>query len=104
MKLFSWFIKASKSSTSNQKRERGVLTTTQKLEQENVQAEAQATILANELNTFNNNTMWPIAKVKTATMIIKKPSINSYQTARKNSKVKKPKKIGTSLIIMPLGH
>jgi hypothetical protein len=26
-----------------------------------------------QLNIFNNNTMWPIAKVKTTTMIIKKP-------------------------------
>ena len=60
MKLFSWFIKTDKRSKAQQ----------ESLEK-SVTAELENT-LDDELNTFNNNTMWPIAKVKTTTVMIKK--------------------------------
>jgi hypothetical protein len=101
MTLFSWFIKTNKNSASTKRLSKGVLTTA---ELKNTHTEVQATILANELNTFNNNTMWPIAKVKTATMIIKKPKESSYQTVAKKSKAKKAKNISTNLVSIPLGH
>ena len=92
MTLFSWFIKKNKDSTPKQRFNQGVVATLQKNELNSAQVEMQATILANELNTFNNNTMWPIAKVKKATMIIKKPK---EYVAIPPIKVVKAKKINT---------
>jgi hypothetical protein len=61
MKLFSWFIKVDNSSKTQ--KENSTTTSSEELER----------TLDDELNTFNNNTMWPIAKVKTTTMMMKKP-------------------------------
>ena len=74
MKLFSWFIKAN--SNSKAKQEQSALL--KKVPLENT--------VYDEVHTFNNNTMWPIAKVKTTTMMIKKPSkaINSHHNIKKN--------------------
>ena len=58
MKLFSWFIKANK----NSKTKRDMLATTKNEELETK---------LNDISTaFNNNTMWPIAKVITTTNLI----------------------------------
>jgi hypothetical protein len=58
MKLFSWFIKANK----NSKTKRDMLATTKNEELE--------TKLNDKSTAFNNNTMWPIAKVITTTNLI----------------------------------
>ena len=58
MKLFSWFIKAYK----NSKTKRDMLATTKNEELE--------TKLNDKSTAFNNNTMWPIAKVITTTNLI----------------------------------
>ena len=90
MTLFSWFIKANSHSTCKKMKKQGTLATSNTVEINNG--------LADELNTFNNNTMWPIAKVKTTTMIIKKPKIkvNIHQARIKEA--------NTSLVIIPLSH
>jgi len=62
MKLFSWFIKTDKRSMTEEDR----LETSVSKSVENTKE--------NKLTPLNKNTMWPIAKVKTATMIIKKPA------------------------------
>ncbi len=92
MKLFSWFIKTDKRSKAQQvSLEKSI---TKELEN----------TLDDELNTFNNNTMWPIAKVKTTTMIIKKPVKKDKQAV--NDKIKKPsnKAVDLSLVTIPLAH
>jgi hypothetical protein len=61
MKLFSWFIKVDNSSKTQ--KENSSITSSKEL----------ANTLDDESNTCNNNTMWPIAKVKTTTMMMKKP-------------------------------
>jgi hypothetical protein len=73
MKLFSWFIKANRNSKAKQ----GQLALLKTVAEDCVY---------DEVNTFNNNTMWPIAKVKTTTMIIKKPckAINSHHNIKQN--------------------
>jgi len=104
MKLFSWFIKENKNLTHKQPLNKGVSATIDEQELENEQENLQATILANELSTFNNNTMWPIAKVKTATMIIKKPQKQVFPTPVKVVKAKKAKPINTSLVSISVSH
>ena len=91
MKLFSWFIKANRNSKAKQ--EQLILLKT-----------VPEDTVYDEVNTFNNNTMWPIAKVKTTTMIIKKPSkaINSHHNIKKNkakTSVEQP-----SFVSVPLGQ
>lgn len=90
MKLFSWFIKTDKRSKAQQ----------ESLEK-SVTAELENT-LDDELNTFNNNTMWPIAKVKTTTMIIKKPVKKDKQSL--NDKMTKPTNtaVNINLVTIPL--
>lgn len=96
MKLFSWFIKTDKRSKAQQ----------ESLEK-SVTEELENT-LDDELNTFNNNTMWPIAKVKTTTMIIKKPVKKDKQAI--NDEMAKPtnksvnKQTNTNLVTIPLTH
>ena len=78
MKLFSWFIKINNSSNT---------------QKENT--------LDDELNTFNSNTMWPIAKVKTTTMMMKKPvkkEVTSSNVTLNSSKIIAP---NLSLVIIP---
>jgi len=65
MTLFSWFIKANSQANYKQSKKRGVTASSETVYFHNG--------LADELDSFNNNTMWPIAKVKTTSMIIKKP-------------------------------
>jgi hypothetical protein len=93
MKLFSWFIKAN----SKAKQE----------SQETHKTEELETRLNDELNTFNNNTMWPIAKVKTTTMIIKRPLKKVY-TSQKTDKNRTENKENIennfSLVIIPLAQ
>jgi hypothetical protein len=55
MTLFSWFIQSTKIKT--QKNDK--------------------TSLEQELTTFNNNTMWPIAKVRNNTVVKQQEYINS---------------------------
>ncbi|TWX56192.1 hypothetical protein [Colwellia hornerae] len=91
MKLFSWFIKANKQVKAAQE-ELSTITT-----------EVVIKTTDEEMKTFNNNTMWPIAKVKTTTMIIKKPNkkMNTSQSTKKyetNTKGAKP-----FIITIPLG-
>jgi hypothetical protein len=91
MKLFSWFIKANRNSKAKQ--EQLILLKT-----------VPEDTVYDEVNTFNNNTMWPIAKVKTTTMIIKKPSkaIDSHHNIKQNKAnaiVVKP-----SFLIAPLAQ
>ncbi|NQZ86040.1 MAG: hypothetical protein HRT54_00485 [Colwellia sp.] len=92
MKLFSWFIKTDKRSKTQQESLK-----------KSVIKELENT-LDDELNTFNNNTMWPIAKVKTTTMIIKKPEKKDKQDL--NDKITKPsnKAVDLSLVTIPLAH
>ena len=92
MKLFSWFIKTDKRSNAQQESLK-----------KSVIKELENT-LDDELNTFNNNTMWPIAKVKTTTMIIKKPVKKDKHAL--NDKIKKPsnKAVDLSLVTIPLTH
>ncbi|MFB0980125.1 MAG: hypothetical protein QMC62_04310 [Alteromonadaceae bacterium] len=60
MKLFSWFIKTDKRSKTQQEcLETSVI-------------KPLESPMEDKLNLFNNNTMWPIAKVKTTTVMIKK--------------------------------
>lgn len=79
MKLFSWFIKVNKHP---------------KPAQEGFTTAVSKDITDEELSALNHNTMWPIAKVKTATMIIKKPNkkISASQSTQKyeTTKAKKP--------------
>ncbi len=90
MTLFSWFIKTNSHATSKQTNKRGDITTPD--------TEALKDVLADELDTFNNNTMWPIAKVKTTSMIIKKP-------IKKDSVSQViPKKTTTSLVTIPINY
>jgi hypothetical protein len=84
MKLFSWFIKTDKRSKSKD----DILETSTSTELESA--------LDNELNTINSNTMWPIAKVKTTTMIIKRPV--KKDTNSKN------KIVNLGLVTIPLAH
>jgi hypothetical protein len=91
MKLFSWFIKANRNSKVKQ-------------EQLALLKTVPENTVYDEVNTFNNNTMWPIAKVKTTTMIIKKPSkaINSHHNIKQNNaaaSVEQP-----SFVSVPLGQ
>lgn len=90
MTLFSWFIKANSHTISQQANRQEVIATSSKVKLKNG--------LVDELTTFNNNTMWPIAKVKTTTMIIKKPQIKASVSQSKT------KTTNTSLVIIPLGH
>jgi hypothetical protein len=92
MKLFSWFIKADKRSESQKES----LETSVTNELENT--------LDDELNTFNNNTMWPIAKVKTTTMIIKKPGKKDKQAPSDKMIKSTNKAVELSLVIIPLTH
>jgi len=90
MTLFSWFIKTNSHASYKQKNKRGDIATSDTVEINDG--------LADELDTFNNNTMWPIAKVKTTSMIIKKPI--------KKVSISKviPRKTSTSLVIIPINH
>ena len=92
MKLFSWFTKTDKRSNAQQESLK-----------KSVIKELENT-LDDELNTFNNNTMWPIAKVKTTTMIIKKPVKKDKQAL--DDKITKPsnKAVDLSLVTIPLAH
>lgn len=90
MTLFSWFIKKNSHASDKQQNTRGDIATSDTIELKDG--------LADELDTFNNNTMWPIAKVKTTSMIIKKPI--------KKASISKviPRKTNTSLVIIPINH
>jgi len=88
MTLFSWFIKPNSHSTYQQINKEEVIASPDTVKLING--------LADEVDTFNNNTMWPIAKVRTTTIIIKKPQkkINYSQPVIK--------KLSTSLVTIPL--
>lgn len=90
MTLFSWFIKANTHATYKQFNKRGVKARSETVKLENG--------LADELDIFNNNTMWPIAKVRTTSMIIKKPT--------KKAPISEitPKITSTSLVTVPINH
>jgi len=92
MKLFSWFIKKDKRSKAQQ------------VSLEKSKTKELKNTLDDELNTFNNNTMWPIAKVKTTTMIIKKPAKKDKQDL--NDKITEPsnKAVDLSLATILLAH
>ncbi|NQZ20578.1 MAG: hypothetical protein HRT53_00850 [Colwellia sp.] len=90
MTLFSWFIKANSHATDKQSNKRGVIARSETVKLENG--------LADELDIFNNNTMWPIAKVKTTSMIIKKP-IKKAPISKTAPKIK-----NTSLVTVPINH
>lgn len=64
MSLFSWFNQKSLSS---------------------IKRDDKAAI-KRELETFNNNTMWPIAKVRTTTIIKQQQYINGVQDKSVNNK------------------
>ncbi|MFT5022697.1 MAG: hypothetical protein ACI9O3_000290 [Colwellia sp.] len=78
MKLFSWFIKVNKHP---------------KPAQEGFTTAVSNNITDEEISALNHNTMWPIAKVKTATMIIKKPKkkMNKSQSPHKYETTKASK-------------
>jgi hypothetical protein len=80
MKLFSWFIKVNKHPKPAQK---GLPT-------------AVSNDIADEgINALNRNTMWPIAKVKNTTVIIKKANkkMNTSQSTHKYETTKASKPI-----------
>jgi len=90
MTLFSWFIKRNSQASSKQTNIHGVIETSSIVELKDG--------VVDEFTTINNNTMWPIAKVKTTTMMIKKPQTKAsgIQSIAKTA--------NTSLVIIPLGH
>jgi hypothetical protein len=90
MTLFSWFIKANSHASSKQMNKQGVSATSSTVDLQNG--------LADELDIFNRNTMWPIAKVRTTTMIIKKPNIKASTSQTMSNTTQ------TSLTIIPLSH
>ncbi|ASP49244.1 hypothetical protein B5D82_16585 [Cognaticolwellia beringensis] len=64
MALFSWFMrKANINSTKNNK-----------------------ATLEQELSTFNNNTMWPVAKVRSNTVIQQQVYVNAASHFKKETK------------------
>ena len=64
MTLFSWFIKRNKTSpTKNNK-----------------------TSLAPELPTYNNNTMWPIAKVRSNTVVQQQKYVSGVSHLKNDTK------------------
>ncbi|TWX67597.1 hypothetical protein [Colwellia sp. C1TZA3] len=61
MALFSWFLRRTKvNSTKNSK-----------------------TLIEEELSIFNNNTMWPIAKVRINTVLQQQEYVNSVSHVKK---------------------
>lgn len=91
MKLFSWFIKAS----SNSKAKRETLATSK--------SEALETKLTDKSNAFNNNTMWPIAKVKTTTIVINEP-VTEENTKQSEDETISQQEDEVSLDNIPLGQ
>lgn len=104
MKLFSWFIKTNKNLTPKEELNKEALDTSQKTKQAITHVDMQATELANEINTFNNNAMWPIAKVRTATIMIKKPKAKVYQATTEKIKRTKTTQLKTGLLAVQLNH
>jgi hypothetical protein len=86
MTLFSWFIKSNKQATYGESNKRGDIATSDTGELKNG--------LTDEVGICNNN-MWPIAKVETTSMIIKKPIIKAAIA------LDIPKKRNTSLVTIP---
>jgi hypothetical protein len=88
MTLFSWFIKTNSQDTYKHSNKRGDIPASNTVELNYG--------LADELDTLNHNTMWPIAKVKTTNMIMKKPI-----TKTSTSQVI-PQTTNTSLVTIPI--
>ena len=89
MKLFSWFIKVDNSSEAL------------KESSKNTSSLELNSTLDDELNTFNNNTMWPIAKVKTTTVMMKKPKQKEMITSDIKSTKSKNLASNLSLVTIP---
>lgn len=89
MKLFSWFIKVDNSSEAL------------KESSKNTSSLELNSTLDDELNTFNNNTMWPIAKVKTTTVMMKKPKKKELITSDIKSTKSKNLVSNLSLVTVP---
>jgi len=92
MKLFSWFIKANNKSKTNA--ESLAISKTEDLE----------TKLNEKSNAFNNNTMWPIAKVKTTPVIIKEVNDKLSNEQDKRETVSRTKVEKANLVTISLGQ
>jgi len=90
MKLFSWFIKSNK----NSKTKREILTITQN--------EKLETKLNDKPTAFNNNTMWPIAKVITTTNLVNNSIVRVSKDQGKCEEDDEINKPETSLKVIPL--
>jgi len=92
MKLFSWFIKA-----NNKSKAKAVSLATSKTEE-------LETKLNDKSNAFNNNTMWPIAKVKTTPVIVKEVNEKLSTEQDDRETISRTKVEKASLVTVPLSQ